>query len=288
MKWIRAKPLKNFSSQHEGVLLSLFGLELVHISSVMSFNVMTPLPRELNKTFTIHTHPVEGSQKKSRADFCIEDLRQWAMDLTPFKTFDDYLHHLNYKQRYNHQRTDECFAQQGCKVNVIDGDWSEYADRAYALYHHVASKYTQIFDIDFFRTIAKLPNYKLICAWCDQKLIGAIVTVEEGTTIHSMVCGLDYLYSKRSFTYSKLHYEFIRHAIASGRFKSADVGVTADQAKKTLGFSPTPAIVEITAKNRLIRGVLRLANTLLRVSINAKNQVSVSVRWPRFTSPKSQ
>ncbi len=266
MQWISAKPLEGFSSLHEGLLLNFCGLRIGHFSSVISFNLETPLTRESVPTLTIHSHPVDEPTIVPHVDFRIERLTQWMLDLTPFQSFNDYLDQLNYKQRYNHGRTEKCFANYGCNVTVIDGDWSEYADRAYELYHNVAAKYMQIYDLGFFRTIAKLPAYKLICAWYGQKLIGSLVMIEEVSIVHSMGCGLDYLHSRKSFTYSKLHYEFINQAIAAGKYKIADVGVTADQAKKTLGFSPKPAIVEISVESTLWRAILRLVYPFIRIS----------------------
>lgn len=290
MKWISAKPLDGFSSQHEGLLWNSCGLKMGRISSVMSFNTETTLPQRSDFSVAIHQHPVDQPKTVLRPDFCIDQLTQWTLDLTPFKSFNDYHDHLNYKQRYNFLRTEESFTNFGGTVSVIEGDWSEYADRAYELYHNVAAKYMQIYDIEFFRAIAKLPAYKLICAWYDQKLIGTVIMVEEASTVHSMGCGLDYAYSKKSFTYSKLHYEFIHYAIAAGKFKEADVGVTADQAKKTLGFSPKPAVIEISVKSAVFRSILRLAQILLRVYINTDNAVCVRVRWPLRVAkpPKNQ
>ena len=284
MKWISARPLEGFSSLHEGLLWDSCGLRIGRFSSVISFNAETALPRESVPAVTIHYHPIDQPMSVPRVDFCIDQLTQWELDLTPFKSFNDYLNQLNHKQRYNYSRTEKSFANCGCRVSLIEGDWSEYAERAYELYHNVAAKYMQIYDLDFFRTIAKLPSYKLICAWFGPKLIGTVVTIEEASTIHSMGCGLDYLNSKKSFTYSKLHYEFIRHAIEAGKFKVANTGVTADQAKKTLGLSPKAAVIEISVQNAFFGAILRLAQLFLKVSINTNNDVCVKMRWPSFAA----
>jgi predicted N-acyltransferase len=281
MKWISAKPLEGFSSLHEGMLWNFLGLKIGRFSSVISFNVETDLPREAISTLIFHSHPLDHPIRVPRVDFCIDELTQWALDLTPFKSFTDYLNQLNYKQRYNYARTEKCFTNCGCSMTIIEGDWSDYAERAYELYSNVAAKYMQIYDLGFFRAIAKSPTHKLLCARHGQKLIGTLVMAEEVSTIHSMGCGLDYVHSKKSFTYSKLHYEFIRHAVAAGKFKVADAGITADQAKKILGLSPKPAVIEISADSALLRTLLRLAHLFLKISLNTRNEVRFSVRWPK-------
>lgn len=280
MKWISAKPLQGFSSLNEGFIWNSLGLKFGRISSLISFNVETSLPREIASPITIHSHP-SNETSVARPDFRIDQLKQWELDLTPFKSFDDYLtDQLNCKQRSNYHRTEKHFTDSGCTFTIIEGDWSAYADKAYSLYHNVASKYMQIYDLGFFHATAKLQGYNLICAWQGDKLIGTVVMIEEGSTIHSMGCGLDYQYSKKSYSYSKLHYEFIRYAIDKGRFKVADAGVTADQAKESLGMCSKPAVIEIFVQNPLLRGVLRLAQTLLKVSLNSNNVVSIRPRWP--------
>ena len=253
MKWVRAVPL-------EGFLWSKWGINLGRFSSVVSFNYEIPLHIATEGTFpdwVLHSHPAERPRFVPRVDFCMAQLNQWELDLTPFKTFDDYLSSLNRKQRCNYQRTEKCFHNMGCSFSEIEGDWSDYADRAYELYNQVASKYMQIYDRGFFHAIAKLPAYKLICAWQGEKLIGSLVMIEESTVVHSALCGLDYACSKKSFTYSKLHYEFLRLAIRAGRYKIADVGITADQAKKTLGFSPRSAVIDIFVPNSFLSFILR-------------------------------
>lgn len=280
MKWISSKPLESFSSFHEGALCNFFGLKIYRFSCEISFNNETALTLKSTPTLTIHSHPSDCPTMVPRVDLLIDHLTQWELDLTLFKSFSDYLAHLNYKHRYNYSRTEKSFSDYGCQVSLIEGDWSAYAEGAYALYHNIASKYMPIYDLEFFRAIAKLPNYKLICAWFEKKLIGIIVVAEETFTTHSMLCGLDYMHSKKSFAYSKLHYEFIRQAIDTGRFKVADVGVTADHAKKTLGFAPKPAVVEIYAPGIFLSNILRLANLFLKFSINSQNAVCVSLRWP--------
>ena len=137
-----------------------------------------------------------------------------------------------------------------------------------------------IYDLGFFRAIAKLPAYKLICAWYGEQLIGTLVMVEELSIVHSMVCGLDYEHSKMSFTYSKLYYEFIAQAIAAGNFKIADAGVTADQAKKLLGLAPRPAVVEISVQSTLLRAILRLVHPFVKISLDTQNALCVGLRWP--------
>lgn len=281
MKWLSAKPLKGYSSLHEGVLSNLPFLKMGHFSSVISCNIESELPPESTHASTIiHTRPLNYPQIVPRVDFCINHLEQWELDLTSFKTFDDYLDHLDAKKRYNYFRTEKHFAEYGCTISVIEGDWSEYAEKAYELYHHVATKYMQIYDLSYFQSIAKLPDYKLICCWFGDKLIGSLVLAKENSIAHSMLCGLDYAHSKKSFTYSKLHYEFIRQAIASGNYKMVNSGVTANQAKGILGMSSKPAVVEIYVQNPLLAGLLRFSRSFLAVTINEKNEVCVKLRWP--------
>ena len=125
MEWLSAKPLDGFSSLHEGLLWNFCGLRIGHFSGVISFNVATGLSHE--SALTLHSRSLDRPMLVPHVDFRIEELTQWELDLTPYQSFKEYLEHLNYKQRYNHCRTEKCFADYGCKVTVIKGDWSDYA-----------------------------------------------------------------------------------------------------------------------------------------------------------------
>lgn len=273
MKWIHAFPDIGCAALHEGYLWRGWG----RFSSLISFNEEVALP-QIDSNLTIYTRPINAPSKVSHVDMCIKPLRKWVLDISEIKSFDDYLHYLNHKQRYNYFRTETCFEKYGCTLTVIPGDWSEHVGRVFELYSHVAGKYMQIYDIDYFRRVAKLPGHTLVCAWHGTDLIGCLVLVEEGNVLHSTLCGLDYAYSKKSFTYSKLHYTFIRYAIESGKIKMVDSGVTADQPKKTLGFTAKEIAIDISVNGVLFRALVHLFNMFLKVSINENNEVCLRPR----------
>lgn len=277
---INAKPLEGFSSWHEWALVNFCGYQIGRITAICSFNNTMPISYEQVPTLTIHSHPLDKPKSQSKADLYIKDLNQWELDLKPFKSFDDYLHHLNSNQRRYYFKSQKSFVHHGCRLKVIEGDWSEYAEHAYELYQKMAAKYFQIYDLNYFQEIAKRHEGKFISAWYKEQLIGILGTIEEGKTLHSTVAGLDYLHSKPSFTYSVLHYEFIRIAIEANRFAVADAGVSADNSKHAVGFNASPAVVEIFGHGKIARAMLFLINRFLKLTLDSDDNVKMRIRWP--------
>ncbi len=266
-----AKPFEGYSSLHE---VSLFGpLKLFRFLITINFNVTRSPPFNPQSLLTFDAH--EGDQASERPpDFSFTNMIRWRLDLTNIQTFEDYVQKLNCKQHKNFRHTLYKFESYKAKISIIESDWSDYADAVYTLYANVASKHPpEIYDRNFFRQIAKMKAYKLIYATYDDKMIGAVVICEEAWVIHSICCGLDYEHTTPCYAYSWMDYAFIRYAIESKKFKYADLGFTADDAKRALNFMPISYRMDVYANHRLIRWLLHLGSRLFTATINSQSKV---------------
>lgn len=281
----KAKPLEKFSSLHFISIPALLGIKSKSssfgVSIAVNFNLATPIKPSPQELMTFHLRDSNTEPAVKNLDFCITNLSRWRLDISSFKSFASYLQKMNRKHYTRFSDTQETFKKYGAKISVIEKDWSEHVDTLYPLYIKVATKHgTQLYDIDWFRAIAKLSDYKLICAWHEDALIGALVLIDEQPIFHSICCGLDYDHSSKSHAYSQLHYEFIRLAIESNKFTIADIGPTANEAKACLDFKPVSCCMDVWAHNRLIRGVLRLLSTFMSATINSQAKLKLNFHSP--------
>lgn len=279
-----AKPLEKYSSLHTISLLTLLGIKSKfspRFSFVLSFNLETPLEPNPPAQLTFHVGDSDKSSKNGNPDFCIAHLIRWRLNISQYSTFTSFLQKMKRKHYLRFTDTQKSFDNYGAKISLIEHDWSQFADTVYQLYSKVAKKHgTQLYDLNFFQSIAKNDGYKLLCVLYNDVLIGALVIVDEQPILHSMCCGLDYDHSKNSRAYSQMHYEFIRLAIESKKYTVADIGITANEAKSMLDFQPISVSMDVWAHNRFLRACLRFLSRFMTATINSKARLELSFHLP--------
>lgn len=280
-----AIPLEKYSSLHAFPLLKLLGVTSNKSPSIriaFNFNLHTPLQHQDKAQLTFHLRELDNSSIQENADFSIRNLTRWRMHLSQYDSFSDFLTKIKRKNYSSYRRTLKTFENYGATLSLIEEDWSQHAEIAFHLYENVAEKHgAQLYDVDFFRSIAKLDQYKLLCAWFNGSLIGMLVLIDEGNTFHSMVCGFDYNHSRKSYSYSRLHYEFIRLAIDAKKYTIADIGLTADTAKSLMDFQPVMTCIDISVRNRLIKKVLRMVSRFVTSTINEQSKLQLKFHFSR-------
>lgn len=275
-----AVPLEKFSSLHTLSLLSLLGIKSKHpffnYSVIVDFNLQTPPQQNTQAKMTFHLRDFDSSPHV-KPDFCITNVNRWRLDISHHSSFVGYLQKMKRKHYTRFDETQKTFANYGAKISVIEEDWSQYAEEVYKLYLNVAERHgKQLYDLNYFRMIAKQSQFKLICAGFEDHLIGALVIVDEQPILHSMCCGLDYNHSKNSHAYAYMHYEFIRLAIESKKFSIADVGITANDAKSMLDFQPVSACMDVIAHRWHLRALLRMVSFFVSATINPQARLALS------------
>lgn len=270
IRWIKATPSTDYSAIHE---VSFLGF---HFSVYIDFTLHKDENPPPEAWWIFIERDSNALQSHANYDFCIGGLKRWRLDLTLYNDFEEFVQGLDHSHRHTFHKAQESFSNYGATLSLIDDDWSCLADQAYALYEKTATRHGhQLYDREFFRVIAKKPIYKLLCAWYQEKMIGMTVLIEEDKVLHSVCCGLDYEHSSPSFTYSALFYDLIRSAIASKKYTTLDVGLTGDQAKSMIGFKPILAQMEVTVRNPLLRGVLRLASKFLTATLSSEGNLQL-------------
>lgn len=287
MMTFKATPLEKFSSLHKISVLNLLGLKSncssPSFSWVLNSNLYLPIIQNDQAQMTFHFRDSKLNPVAEQCDFSITNLTRWRLDLSHYDTFMHFLQKMNRKHYARYNETKEIFHRYGAKISLIEDDWSQYAETAYKLYMKVAEKHgSQLYDLNFFKAISTNRVYKLMCALHDQKLIGALIIVDEEPVLHSMVCGLDYDHSTRCHAYAQMHYEFIRYGIDLKKYKLADVGITANDAKSNLDFQPISVCLDVYAHNRLVRAFLRFISMFVSATINSKARLEMHFHLPRW------
>lgn len=285
---MRISPLEHFSSLHETSLFEQLGWNTnwpcKHFFLQFSFNLHTPLKFHPQAYLTLHTKDADSPPAASNRCFSITNLIRWRLDLSSYRSIDDYLNASIRWHRCNYSKSKKNFFEYGCKITFIEEDWSKYVEEVYQLYENVAKHYShKLYNLSFFQEIAKRPDYKLVCAWFKEKMIGVFVLQEELPTLHSICGGLDYEHSSPSYAYSWMHYALFDHAIASQKYQNIDVGFNSDEAKKTIGFQPIVSRIDIFSKGKLTRGILKTFSSLIRATIT--REAKLKLEWG---SQKSQ
>lgn len=274
--WIQAFPLENYSSLHELSLGGLLGLDrpLKKFYVEMSFNLHTPLQIHQEASLVIHVLDDDRPPEKPERCFQTKPFNRWRLDLTPYGSFEELIYSRIRWSRNNFKKTEKIFNDYGCKISFVEEDWTHLVKEVYTLYLNVARKHgDKLYDINFFTKAAKRKDYKLICSWFKEKLIGMSLLQEELPTLHSTCCGLDYLHSSKSYAYSWMHYELLRHAIEVGKYKNVDIGLTADEFKKMIGFEPIPVRMDIYSNSKVVRNILKLASFFVSVSLTPEGKL---------------
>lgn len=269
---MRVSPLENFSSLHETTLFEQLGwnipLPLKHFFMQYSFNLHTPLTIHPQAYVTLEAKDADVPSTFSHCCFSVTNMIRWRLAISSYKTIDDYLATAARWHRCNYAKSKKNFVEYGCEITFIDKDWSEHAETVYLLYENVAKKYQHtLYNLSFFQEIAKRPDYKLVCAWFEGKMIAVFVLQEELPTLHSILGGLDYQHSSPSYAYSWMHYALFEHVIASQKYQNIDVGFNSDEAKKAIGFTPIPSRIDIYSNGRVTRGILKMFSRMVDATI---------------------
>lgn len=274
-KWGAAQPLEKYSSLHQ---ISVFKWLKIPYLFQIDFNMNAPFKicPKANLVFRMidDAKPVE-----SKSCFSIQNLTRWRTDISPFQTFDQWLDSLIRWHRNNYLKSHKNFENHGCRDEYYTGDWSAHAQEAYKLYSNVVKEHgDRLYDLSFFQAIAKHPDYHLLTAWHEDKMIGCFVLLDEPPYYHCICCGMDYDHSSKSYMYSWLSYELCRLAIQSRKYTHIDVGMTANEAKQQIGFSPIPSRMDLYAKGFFTHHLLRLASKFVSWTIDTNAQMHFSLK----------
>lgn len=279
---MKVSPLENFSSLHETSLIEQLGwnihLPCKHFFMQFTLNLHTPLKIHPQAYLILHSKDVPSHPSAPDCCFSITHLTRWRLDISSYRSIDDYLNASVRWHRCTYTKSQKKFLTYGSEISFIEKDWSEYAEEVYRLYDNVAERYQhRLYNLSFFKEIAKRPDYKLVCAWFEGKMIGVFVLQEELPTLHSICSGLDYEHSSTSYAYSWMHFALFDHAIATHKYQNIDVGFNSDDAKRAIGFKPIPSRIDIYSKGRATRGVLKKIARLFSATITP--EAKLKLKW---------
>lgn len=271
-----AVPLEGYSSLHKLPIFKLLGLNTritPKISLSFNFNLQLSLQQKPKSLLQMNLRDAQFT-RPATVDFSIENIKRWRMAIGEFKTMQDYVASLKSNYKKNYLNTQKAFAAYGATMTFIDGDWSAHVETVYQLYLNVANRRgAQLYDLNFFRYIAKTKGYQLLCVWYEGVMISMLIVFDEAPVYHSMLVGFDYEHSKHIYAYSLIHYDLIRRAIESGKHQYIDVGITANKAKSMMGFKPVTVSMDVSAKNPIIKYLLRFAGCFIRAKINEDSKL---------------
>lgn len=276
-----AHPLEKYSSLHELSLTSWLGWTnerlKIPISIQFDFNLNTPL--KINSLAYLVFKTRDSNQPiDPNSCFIINQLTRWRIK-TQYSSFDEFFQSLTRWHRCNYFKSQKIFRDYGSLVIFINDDWTEHVAAIYRLYLNVVHHHedNQLYDLSFFHEIAKRSDYKLICTLFEGEIIAMFVLQEESSTLHSICCGMDYEHSSKCYAYSWMHHELIRMAIEAEKYQCVDVGLTADQSKKEIGFTSIPSRMDIYAKGWIIRNFLKLASTFVTATITSDGKLKIKL-----------
>lgn len=252
-----ATPLNYYSSLHHKSFL-----KIPYLTMAFNFNLQVPI-QSPRAQLLFHLRDA-ALPRPDNVDFSIRNIMRWRMDISGFKNFDDYVATLKSNHKRNYVRTYKVFKEYGASITLVEGNWCEYAETVYQLYRNIAvRRKSQLYDLNFFRNIAAIDAYKLICVWHQNKMVAVLVIFDEEPVYHSMLCGFDYNHSGKIFAYSLIHFELIRLAITTGKHHTIDIGITANKAKSVMNFKPVNVCMDISSRNILIKYCLKLIDAIV-------------------------
>lgn len=276
--WVTSSPINKYSTLHELSLPGFMGWDLqlpkLNFKVEFSLNMHTPLEFHPQAYLIFHTLDAEKPPAAPQCCYSITEFQRWRLNISPYKSFEEYCAAMKRWHHTNYLKSEKIFKDYGCEVSFVESNWSHLVEEVYALYKNVAKRHgDQLYDLNFFQTAAKRDDYRLICAWFEGKMIGMFLLVEEVPTLHSICCGLDYNHSSESCAYSWLHYALIEHAINAKKYINVDVGLTADDSKRRIGFEAIPARMDIYSRGIISRNVLRAVSKLFSAKINSEGKL---------------
>lgn len=280
---MKASPLENYSSLHELSIAELLGWKIGGLDTrffvQFSFNLHTPLKIHPEAYLTIHTTDADSPPGAANCCCSITNFKRWGLDISSYTSMKDYLENTARWHRCNYAKSKKTFLHYGCEVTFVEEDWSRYVESVHKLYANVSHRYSHwLYDIHFFHEIAKRPDYKLLCAWFEGTMIGVFVLQEEFSTLHSICCGFDYHHSTVSYAYSWMHYAFLDYAISAQKYQNVNVGLSADDAKKTIGFKPTSSKMDIYSKGKMTSGLLKIISRFFNPTITPESKLKLKWR----------
>lgn len=271
-------PLEHYSSLQQVSLTKWMGLSDRYSPGKFfvqyNFNIHTPLKFHPEAYFIFHAMDTRLPPYFPTRCFSIENFNRWRLDIAPYSSVEEYHKSLIRWHRCNYAKSQKLFTNYGCRLAFIEGDWSEHVEDVNRLYNNVAKRYGHwLYDLNFFREIATRPDYSLLCAWFEGEMIGVFVLEDEKPTLHSILCGFDYHHSSASYAYSWMHYALIDQAISVQKFESIDVGLSADEAKKAIGFKPVPTRLDLYCKGKVVGEVMRSFSRFFSTSITPQQKL---------------
>jgi predicted N-acyltransferase len=276
--WLKAVPLEKYSSLNELSLGQLIGLPLLDKRFFLqfSFNLHTPLTIDPRAYLTFEMRDASRSPSYEKCCYSIKDFNRWRLDIQGYKTLADFLKDCKSAQRNKFKKSKKVFFQYGCTTEYIEKDWSHYASQVYKLYSNVAERHGNwLYDLTFFEECAKREDYSLLIVWHEGEMIAMGVLQKEHTTLHSICGGFDYVHSSPCYAYSWLNYLFIELAIVSGRYKEIDVGITANIAKKNIGYKPVPSRLDVYSKSLITRGILSAISPFIHTTFDTNGKLEL-------------
>ena len=185
------------------------------------------------------------------------------LDLSPYKTFADYLqHHLNSKRRREIRRQLRRSVERNIAVQTNPIRQVPYTNAE--LYQLVVSviAHHQLpepwFDMGLFDTLRTVlaDNTMLFMGVVEGRLAGFFVGLQDKTALHLVTLGLDYTIAHEHRIYFLLHYEVIRYAIDQC-LQTVYLGTTTLDVKRRLGYEVAPRYYFMCSHYWLVDACLR-------------------------------
>ena len=179
----------------------------------------------------------------------------------PYKSFDEYLQHLNSKKRRKCKIDQNTLEKQGGSIEISD-DISSVSSQIYTLYKNTTREATKrpnhiempiTIDEVFFSSLAMFKHLtpRLILIKVDNVIIADALLMKSGNTLFLKAIGLDYDLSYRTKAYFNLFYATLDYASQQNCDK-IDLGITSYHFKKWLGCELHPATYMCDVYNPVI------------------------------------
>lgn len=177
------------------------------------------------------------------------------LDVSPFRSLEDYLSRLSSKYRVRYRRAR---AKLGSITQRPLGPelTEKYLDRLYAL-HRITRRGAEVNFVDLDRTYLHfLSTHGQVTGYFDgTELVGFTTAVRNGARYHAHFLGLDDSYKYSHHLYHNMLFDLLQAAIASPA-TVLDYGRTALEIKSSLGALPRAYAILATPRYRWASGML--------------------------------